>query len=226
MEALTRPSKVGRWSESALRVLRERYLIRREGEPAETPEEMCWRVALAIARAEESFGRSLAGVGEVAAAFYDMMVEGQFLPNSPTLMNAGKDNHLQYSACYVLPVGDSMPEIFDSVKAAAIILNQTDAIVAGVSIDGWDTHSDQVQAKDEAAGVGSHTGNHAGLLRRVGWSRTFGSRRNSGCVMSHVITAEIQSTGTKFLRSPPSSCSLPNQSLWAITSQGTAWAIE
>jgi ribonucleoside-diphosphate reductase alpha chain len=121
MEALTRPSKVGRWSESALRVLRERYLIRRDGEPAETPEEMCWRVALAIARAEEGFGRSLAGVGEVAAAFYDMMVEGQFLPNSPTLMNAGKDNHLQYSACYVLPVGDSMPEIFDSVKAAAII---------------------------------------------------------------------------------------------------------
>src|SRR5881296_3582649 len=121
MEALTRPPKVGRWSESALRVLRERYLIRRDGEPAETPEEMCWRVARAIARAEESFGRSLAGVGEVAAAFYDMMVEGQFLPNSPTLMNAGKDNQLQYSACYVLPVGDSMEEIFDSVKAAAII---------------------------------------------------------------------------------------------------------
>ena len=117
----TRPSKVGRWSESALRVLRERYLIRHEGEVAETPEEMCWRVAVAIARAEEGFGRSQAGVGEVAAAFYDMMVEGQFLPNSPTLMNAGKGNHLQYSACYVLPVGDSMPEIFDSVKAAAII---------------------------------------------------------------------------------------------------------
>jgi len=117
----TRPSKVGRWSEPALRVLRERYLIRHEGEVAETPEEMCWRVAVAIARAEEGFGRSQAGVGEVAAAFYDMMVEGQFLPNSPTLMNAGKGNHLQYSACYVLPVGDSMPEIFDSVKAAAII---------------------------------------------------------------------------------------------------------
>jgi len=121
MDALTRPSKVGRWSEPALRVLRERYLIRGDGEVAETPEEMCWRVALAIARAEERFGRSPAGVGEVATAFYDMMVEGQFLPNSPTLMNAGKDNHLQYSACYVLPVGDSMPEIFDSVKAAAII---------------------------------------------------------------------------------------------------------
>jgi ribonucleoside-diphosphate reductase alpha chain len=121
MALLARPSKTGRWSEPALRVLRERYLARRNGEVAETPEEMCWRVALTVAQAEERFGRSAAGVGEVAAAFYDMMVEGQFLPNSPTLMNAGKDNQLQYSACYVLPVGDSMPEIFDSVKSAAII---------------------------------------------------------------------------------------------------------
>ncbi len=82
---------------------------------------MCWRVARAIAAAEARFGRSAAAVDEVAAAFYDMMVEGYFLPNSPTLMNAGKGNQLQYSACYVLPVGDSMQEIFDSVKAAAII---------------------------------------------------------------------------------------------------------
>ncbi|HEV2057212.1 MAG TPA: vitamin B12-dependent ribonucleotide reductase [Methylomirabilota bacterium] len=118
---MTRPSKSGRWSEPALRVLRERYLVRHDGQAAETPEEMCWRVAAAIARAEERFGRSEAAVGEVAAAFYDMMVEGQFLPNSPTLMNAGRDNQLQYSACYVLPIGDSMGEIFDSVKAAAII---------------------------------------------------------------------------------------------------------
>src|SRR6266849_6202850 len=121
MTAVLRPSKTGRWSEPAMRVLRERYLARVEGEAAETPEEMCWRVSLAVARAEERFGRTAAGVGEVAAAFYDMMVEGLFLPNSPTLMNAGKGNQLQYSACYVLPVGDSMPEIFDSVKAAAII---------------------------------------------------------------------------------------------------------
>jgi ribonucleoside-diphosphate reductase alpha chain len=121
MPSETRPSKVGRWSEPALRVLRERYLARVGEAVTETPEEMCWRVACAIAAAEGRFGRSAAAVGEVAAAFYEMMVEGYFLPNSPTLMNAGKENQLQYSACYVLPVGDSMPEIFDSVKAAAII---------------------------------------------------------------------------------------------------------
>jgi len=117
----TRPPKIGHWSEPALRVLRERYLSREGGAVTETPEEMCWRVARAIAAAEARFGRRAAAIGEVAAAFYDMMVEGFFLPNSPTLMNAGRGNQLQYSACYVLPVGDSMQEIFDSVKAAAII---------------------------------------------------------------------------------------------------------
>ena len=117
----TRPAKVGKWTEPALRVLRERYLMRQGGEVVETPEEMCWRVALTIASGEARYGRSEAAVREVAAAFYDIMIEGDFLPNSPTLMNAGKDNGLQFSACYVLPVGDSMEEIFDSVKAAAII---------------------------------------------------------------------------------------------------------
>src|SRR5438093_377882 len=117
----TRPSKVGKWTEPARRVLRERYLSRKDGEVTETPEEMCWRVATSIAAGEARYGRTPAAVREIAEAFYDMMVDGEFLPNSPTLMNAGKGNGLQYSACYVLPVGDSMEEIFDSVKAAAII---------------------------------------------------------------------------------------------------------
>ncbi len=117
----TRPSKVGTWTEPALRVLRERYLTRRDGEVVETPEEMCWRVAVSIAEGEARYGRSPAAVHEIATAFYEMMVDASFIPNSPTLMNAGKGNGLQYSACYVLPVGDSMEEIFDSVKAAAII---------------------------------------------------------------------------------------------------------
>src|SRR3989449_258324 len=121
MLAETRPAKVGKWTEPALRVLRERYLAREGGEVAETPEEMCWRVALSIAAGEARYGRSRAAVREIAAAFYEVMVDGDFLPNSPTLMNAGKGNGVQYSACYVLPVGDSMEEIFDSVKAAATI---------------------------------------------------------------------------------------------------------
>jgi ribonucleoside-diphosphate reductase alpha chain len=121
LQSEPRPVKTGRWSEAALRVLRERYLTREAGQVVETPEEMCWRVAGAIAAAEFRFGRSPAAQREIATAFYEMMVDGYFLPNSPTLMNAGKGNALQYSACYVLPVGDSMAEIFESIKAAAII---------------------------------------------------------------------------------------------------------
>jgi ribonucleoside-diphosphate reductase alpha chain len=82
---------------------------------------MCWRVALAIASAEATWGKTPQQIHEVASRFYEMMVDGAFLPNSPTLMNAGKDNGLQYSACFVLPVGDSMDEIFEAVKRAAII---------------------------------------------------------------------------------------------------------
>jgi ribonucleoside-diphosphate reductase alpha chain len=139
----TRPAKVGQWTEQALRVLRERYLSRDGDAIRETPEEMCWRVARAIAQGEGQWGKSPAVVHEIANAFYDLMVEGKFLPNSPTLMNAGRGNQLQYSACYVLPVGDSMEEIFDAVKAAAIIhksgggtgfafsrLRQKDAVVS------------------------------------------------------------------------------------------------
>lgn len=121
MAELTRPVKQGQWSESALRVLRERYLDRSRGQISETPEEMCWRVASAIAAAEVSWGKTEELVHEVASRFYDLIVDSYFLPNSPTLMNAGKDNGLQYSACFVLPVGDSMDEIFEAVKRAAII---------------------------------------------------------------------------------------------------------
>jgi len=127
MVELARPVKQGQWSESALRVLRERYLDRSrpsEGNApgrAETAEDMCWRVAMAIAAAEATWGKTQAEIREVAAQFYDLMVEGAFMPNSPTLMNAGRENGLQYSACFVLPVGDSMDEIFEAVKRAAII---------------------------------------------------------------------------------------------------------
>jgi ribonucleoside-diphosphate reductase alpha chain len=116
-----RPQREGQWSESAIRVLKERYLKRDATGVKETPEEMCWRVASAIAKAEERWGKSPSEARDIAESFYDVMVEGQFVPNSPTMMNAGKDNGLQYSACFVLPVEDSMDGIFEAVKRAAII---------------------------------------------------------------------------------------------------------
>jgi ribonucleoside-diphosphate reductase alpha chain len=82
---------------------------------------MCWRVAGAIASAEATWGKTEEQIHDVAGQFYDLMVDRYFLPNSPTLMNAGKNNGLQFSACFVLPVGDSMDEIFEAVKRAAII---------------------------------------------------------------------------------------------------------
>ncbi|MEJ7727797.1 MAG: vitamin B12-dependent ribonucleotide reductase [Polyangiaceae bacterium] len=115
-----RPVRLGRWTEQARRILAERYLTRHDG-ALETPEDMCWRVARAVAAAERAWGMTDEGVAELAGRFYDLMVRGLFLPNSPTLMNAGKGSKLQYSACYVLPIGDSMEEIFDAVKAAAVV---------------------------------------------------------------------------------------------------------
>src|SRR3989442_12170395 len=99
----TRPAKVGTWTEPALRVLRERYLLRKDGEVIETPEEMCWRGAGSIAAGGGRYGRSQAAVREGAEAFFDMMGDGYFIPEPPTPMNAGKGNGLKYSARYDLP---------------------------------------------------------------------------------------------------------------------------
>src|SRR5574337_180445 len=115
------PAKTGQWSESALRVLKERYLMKDATGVQETPEEMCWWVAVAIAKAEGQWGTSEADALQLAESFYDVMVDGKFLPNSPTMINAGKNNGLQYSACFVLPVEDSMGDIFEAIKRAAII---------------------------------------------------------------------------------------------------------
>jgi ribonucleoside-diphosphate reductase alpha chain len=114
--------KSGTWSETAVRVLRERYLWRdADGSIVETPDELCWRVAWAVAQAERAWMPDEAAVTEIAARFYDAMVEHKFLPNSPTLMNAGKGNNLQLSACYVVPVEDSLTGIFEAVKHGALI---------------------------------------------------------------------------------------------------------
>ncbi len=112
----------GQWSEQALRVLSERYLVKdEEGRVVESPEEMCWRVSWEIASAEARWGKTKEEVIELAKKFYLLIITHEFLPNSPTLMNAGTGNGLQYSACFVLPVEDSMEGIFDALKYQAMI---------------------------------------------------------------------------------------------------------
>ena len=107
-------------TKNAQAVLEKRYLIRDEkGNPTETVDDLFHRVANAIAAADAAFDPK-ADVKATAESFYRMMTELEFLPNSPTLMNAGRPLG-QLSACFVLPVGDSMEEIFDAIKNAALI---------------------------------------------------------------------------------------------------------
>ncbi|MDR2779522.1 MAG: vitamin B12-dependent ribonucleotide reductase [Synergistaceae bacterium] len=106
------------FSENARFVLQKRYLRKDDnGEIVETPEEMLWRVATAVSGAEEGYGEE---PGDWAIEFYNIMAKLEFLPNSPTLMNAGTARG-QLSACFVLPVGDSMEEIFGALRATALV---------------------------------------------------------------------------------------------------------
>ena len=107
-------------SENALTVLKRRYLIKNEkGETIETAEDLFWRVADAIAASDKLHDEN-ADIKKTAKTFYKMMTELEFLPNSPTLMNAGRPLG-QLSACFVLPVADSMEDIFEAIKQAALI---------------------------------------------------------------------------------------------------------
>ena len=110
-----------RLSENSLKVLEKRYLKRNEdGTVVETAVDMFQRVARTIAQADANYGKTPDVIDRSAQEFYRMMTSLEFLPNSPTLMNAGRELG-QLSACFVLPVGDSMDEIFESVKHAALI---------------------------------------------------------------------------------------------------------
>ena len=110
-------------SHNSIQVLERRYLKKdaETGKPVETPKQLFWRVATHIARGEKQFdGGTPQKALAVAVEFYEMMARRQFMPNSPTLMNAGREMGM-LSACFVLPVEDSIEGIFDSIKATALI---------------------------------------------------------------------------------------------------------
>ncbi len=108
-------------TENAIKVLEKRYLKRdKDGNCTESPADMFYRVANSIAKAELQYNKSEADVEELTKKFYDAITQRYFMPNSPTLMNAGRELG-QLSACFVLPVEDSLEGIFESIKNQALI---------------------------------------------------------------------------------------------------------
>jgi len=108
-------------SDNALTVLERRYLKKdQDGTVEERPEDMFRRVAENIASADANYGATEQQVAQRAQQFCELMTSQEFMPNSPTLMNAGREFQ-QLSACFVLPVEDSMESIFEGVKNTALI---------------------------------------------------------------------------------------------------------
>ncbi|OLC06410.1 MAG: ribonucleoside-diphosphate reductase, adenosylcobalamin-dependent [Gemmatimonadetes bacterium 13_1_40CM_70_11] len=112
-------------SANAITVLERRYLVKDEtGRPAERPEDLFWRVARTIATPDASYGASAKAVEALAETFFDLMATRVWMPNSPTLMNAGRPLG-QLSACFVLPVEDALSDgksgIYDTLRAMALV---------------------------------------------------------------------------------------------------------
>ncbi len=110
---------------NAMTVLERRYLVKDEaGRPAERAEDLFWRVARTIAEPDRQYGASERGVEGLAELFYELMASRVWMPNSPTLMNAGRPLG-QLSACFVLPVDDALSNgksgIYDTLRAMALV---------------------------------------------------------------------------------------------------------
>jgi ribonucleoside-diphosphate reductase alpha chain len=106
---------------NSMKVLERRYLKKDEsGRVIEKPEELFFRVAKVVAEPDKNHGATDQDVEKTTEEFYRMMAKLEFMPNSPTLMNAGRPLG-QLSACFVIPIEDSMESIFDAVKNTALI---------------------------------------------------------------------------------------------------------
>ncbi|MCE4612892.1 MAG: ribonucleoside-diphosphate reductase, adenosylcobalamin-dependent, partial [Desulfurococcales archaeon] len=186
-------------SYSAIRVLEARYLRKdpETGRFLETPQMLFWRVARALASVESRYGASPEEVEETARRFYELMSTGRFMPNTPTLMNAGTRLGI-LSACFVIPVRDSMttPEgegIMDALRAQAIIHQA-----------GGGTGFDFSELRPEGDTVSSSGGQASGPLS---FMRLFdvatdvvkqgGKRRGANMGIMHVWHPDVR----KFIRS-------------------------
>ncbi len=112
-------------SDNAVTVLKRRYLIKDDGgEPIEEPSDLFWRVARTIAAPDAQYGASPGAVEALAETFFDLMATRVWMPNSPTLMNAGRPLG-QLSACFVLPVNDALSNsqdgIYDTLRNMALV---------------------------------------------------------------------------------------------------------
>ncbi len=112
-------------SPNAVTVLERRYLVKDDaGRPSEAPEDLFWRVARTIAAPDQAYGASDKGLEGLAETFFELMASRVWMPNSPTLMNAGRPLG-QLSACFVLPIDDCLSNgqsgIYDTLRAMALV---------------------------------------------------------------------------------------------------------
>jgi len=106
---------------NAVKILEQRYLKKNEaGQVVETPSQMFWRCAKAVAAAEKKYGTKKEEINKLKNDFYNAMARGEFLPNSPALMNAGTSRQ-QMAACFVLPIEDSIESVFETLKITAAV---------------------------------------------------------------------------------------------------------
>ena len=136
-------------TKNALRVLWNRYLIKDDkGRCIETPAQLFSRVASLVAKAESKYGSTAAQVKEWHKRYYDLMASLQFLPNSPALMNAQRSGML--SACFVLPIEDSIEGIFEAIKQTALIQKAGGGTTSG-PISFWRVFSETTNAIQQGA---------------------------------------------------------------------------